>query len=85
MRTQHQHDCAICIFLGNFTVSSGGDVLKYDGYICPGEIPTVLARYGSDGPEYVSRSYESFKTLNPAAMTDYWVAMRNLMEKKERP
>lgn len=46
-RTQPKftHDCDACTFLGT-----------YDGidlYFCPGE-PTIIARYGDDGPEYSS-------------------------------
>ena len=43
-----QHDCTICTFLGQYN--------EFDLYFCPqgGRIPTVIARYGDDGPEYQS-------------------------------
>lgn len=44
-RPRYVHDCTSCIFLGEH----GG----YDLYYCPGE-PTIVCRYGSDGPEYTS-------------------------------
>jgi len=39
------HNCDVCVFLGHL---EGNDL-----YFCPKE-PTVLARYGDDGPEYTS-------------------------------
>ena len=42
---QFTHDCEVCKFLGH----QGG----HDLYYCERE-PTVVARYGSDGPEYTS-------------------------------
>jgi hypothetical protein len=47
------HDCEACIPLGPY--SDGG--VKYDLYFCGGESvrrDTVIARYGSDGPQYCS-------------------------------
>ena len=41
------HDCDRCTFLGQ----DG----KHDLYYCPqGSFPTVIARYGNDGPDYTS-------------------------------
>jgi len=42
------HDCERCRFLGDYE--------EYDLYVCArdGKIDTVIARYGSDGPEYMS-------------------------------
>jgi hypothetical protein len=42
------HDCENCLFVGQFQ--------EYDLYFCDqgGFSPTVIARYGSDGPEYTS-------------------------------
>ena len=39
------HDCDKCQFLGTFK--------KHDLYFCAAG-PTVVARYGNDGPEYKS-------------------------------
>jgi len=40
------HDCDSCQFLGTHKG-------LHDLYYCPGE-PTVVARYGNDGPDYKS-------------------------------
>lgn len=43
----YEHDCEICTFLGS--------TQNADLYFCPqGGIPTVLARYSSAGPDYIS-------------------------------
>jgi len=47
MDPQFVHDCPDCTFLGCHD--------KFDLYHCRQHgIPTVIARYGSDGPEYIS-------------------------------
>lgn len=47
---QYQHDCDECTFLGQYG--------NYDLYFCTQgggyRSPTVIARYGNDGPEYTS-------------------------------
>jgi len=45
---RYAHDCHICTFLGVHE--------NYDLYYCPqgGERPTIIARFGDDGPEYTS-------------------------------
>lgn len=46
-----QHDCEQCEYQGQL-----GD---YDVYVCRskrGAAPTLLARYGNDGSQYISRS-----------------------------
>jgi hypothetical protein len=49
------HDCDNCEFLGQFN--------EYDLYYCEDAFePTVVARYGDDGPEYTSGIHSS----NPA-------------------
>ena len=47
-----KHDCNQCVFLANFIDTQN----KYDLYFCKqgGILPTVIARYGNDGPEYTS-------------------------------
>jgi len=44
----YQHHCEVCVFLGHYRA--------HDLYFCPQyELrPTILARYGNDGPEYIS-------------------------------
>lgn len=47
MTPQFEHDCTRCIFLGRWET--------YDLYFCPqGPFPTVIARFGNDGPQYAS-------------------------------
>lgn len=46
----HTHDCDRCRFLGHEK--------EHDLYLCPGVNPTVIARYGSDGPNYLSQLVE---------------------------
>ncbi len=44
---RYQHDCTACVYLGHFE--------EYDLYVCPqGGIPTVIARFSSEGPDYQS-------------------------------
>lgn len=48
-----QHDCKSCTFLG--TLHEGRD--WWDFYYCgqlEGIQPTLIARFGDDGPEYIS-------------------------------
>ena len=42
---RYTHDCDCCVYLGNHD--------HYDLYFCGSE-PTVIARYGNDGQEYIS-------------------------------
>jgi hypothetical protein len=45
---QFEHDCRSCHFLGTYE--------KHDLYFCRqgGSFPTIVARYGDKGPEYLS-------------------------------
>ena len=45
-----EHDCTKCIFLDSLKLENGN---KYDLYYCENE-PTVVARYGNEGYEYLS-------------------------------
>jgi len=60
-KPRFKHDCDTCIFLGRFK--------RYDLYIHIEEPKTVIARYGSDGPEYVSGM--NFTSQNVALRTAY--------------
>ena len=52
-KPQYQHNCEACVFLGRYTDSD--QQRDFDLYVCPqGGIPTVIARFGNDGPEYSS-------------------------------
>ena len=44
----YKHDCDICIFLGSYQLD-----VDYDLYLCQ-EYSTVIARWGSEGPQYDS-------------------------------
>lgn len=46
-KPKFKHDCEDCVFMGRHN--------DHDLYYCAqSSIPTVVARYGSDGPEYKS-------------------------------
>ncbi len=45
-RRLYAHDCTECIYLGAYRA--------HDLYYCVRALPTVIARFGPDGPEYVS-------------------------------
>ncbi len=57
------HDCSSCIFLGRF-----GD---YDLYHHTIGIETVVARYGSEGPDYTSGLYTNIPALEEARRRAY--------------
>ena len=44
----YKHDCDVCIYLGSYQL-----ILDYDLYLCQAS-KTVIARWGSEGPQYVS-------------------------------
>lgn len=54
----HVHDCDNCMFLGSFSPKEGNYAKNvYDLYYCPDEVynlPTIIARYGSEGVQYLS-------------------------------
>ncbi len=59
-RPQFQHDCDCCHFLGRFISENGpADLYAHTS----GNMPTVIARYGSDGPNYASGSSFSYGRL----------------------
>ena len=47
---QFKHDCDLCKFLGR----DEWDNTPYDLYFCSKRGPILVARYGNDGPDYVS-------------------------------
>jgi hypothetical protein len=58
MKPLFKHDCDCCTFLGNNTRND------MDLYYCPQSgSPTVIARYGDEGHEYMSGIV--FKQHNP--------------------
>lgn len=59
IKPNYKHDCEHCTFLGQWSeliYTSGGKTLTYDYdlYHCDSNYPTVIARYGNDGPDYQS-------------------------------
>lgn len=46
-----KHDCNECVFLGSYRQEIGGD---YDLYYCSKLFPTVIARFGHEGSDYIS-------------------------------
>ena len=44
----YKHDCDVCIYLGSYQL-----YLDYDLYLCQAS-KTVIARWGSEGPQYDS-------------------------------
>ncbi len=68
MDTNFIHDCPQCRFLGS--ARNSGKVA--DLYVCtdaqlPGSVAertTIIARYGSDGPDYSSCSISLFESVN---------------------
>jgi hypothetical protein len=57
----YKHDCTNCTFLGQFE--------EYDLYYCPqGNIPTVIARFSDDGPDYTSGLNSRLPCLQAAQM-----------------
>lgn len=59
-RPLYQHDCDCCHFLGRFQGERGpADLYAHTA----GHMPTVIARYGSDGPDYSSGASFSYGRL----------------------
>jgi hypothetical protein len=54
----YEHDCKGCISLDSFTYMApfvnGRVETTADLYCCPGKSPTIIARFGDDGPDYAS-------------------------------
>jgi hypothetical protein len=52
MKPVFEHDCKACVYLG--TIKDKRDL--YDLYYCPADLlgPTVIARWSSNGPDYMS-------------------------------
>ena len=44
----YEHHCDVCIYLGSYQL-----ILDYDLYLCQAS-KTVIARWGSEGPQYDS-------------------------------
>lgn len=53
-----EHDCSRCRFLGTVAAPNRGSEAIADLYVCEDvgqpQGPSIIARYGNDGPEYTS-------------------------------
>ena len=85
---QYKHDCDACAFLGTYLDTLGGvkgpqHADSYDLYYCHGEntrLPTVIARYSSRGPDYLSGLVEG-QTFDRALSVAVVRAVRYLQTK----
>jgi len=66
-----KHDCSECIFLGLY---KGNDL-----YFCRqgGSFPTVISRYGNDGPDYSSGMEFATPNINPILFEAKQIAIKN--------
>lgn len=49
------HDCEECHYLGReYYQTPEGEFVRFDLYYCRRMVPTVMGRYGQEGPDYVS-------------------------------
>lgn len=56
-----KHDCECCHFLGRYAAANNREA---DLYVhASGRMPTVIARYSSDGPDYASGLSASFSQI----------------------
>lgn len=88
---KYEHDCTSCEYLGSYTYDAplvqGTERLTADLWCCPTCVggPSLIARYGSNGPEYASapisiverhflprsKSGERMSTMGPAIVEAY--------------
>jgi len=61
---KYTHDCDACIFLGTVNLNNSyNEHTTIDIYVCPVDHTpihdeTIIARYGDDGPDYISSQPE---------------------------
>ena len=74
----YKHDCNICIYLGSYQL-----VLDYDLYVCK-EYNTLVARWGSEGPQYESGlaliTHYSVIAVAARRALAYFMGIRNYWE-----
>ena len=75
MEPVFEHDCKNCRFMGHY--------LKHDVYFCPSAVPwpTLVARFGDDGPEYTSLPPQQFKAWFSDPKHKEWLCTAFLSEK----
>ena len=84
------HDCTNCKFLGRYEFQAGDPEMEpYDLYLCSQNqsIPTVIARYGNDGPSYLSglEAARAIQAKNPGHPHPLVVALQRAVEQKLLP
>lgn len=62
-KPQFTHDCSNCQFLGQDK--------EHDYYYCNSRLPTVIARFGSEGSEYASGMESAIHLENEKGYHDY--------------
>lgn len=61
-----QHDCEECVYIGHYD--------EHDLYRCPQMgMPTIVARFGDDGPDYDSGPKVRLAAFEWEATTDGWI------------
>lgn len=64
----YAHDCKACVFLG--CTIGGGRMVDLYYHESPSHV-TLIARYGSDGPEYLSTHHDYAR---PRGHAELWAA-----------
>ena len=74
----YKHDCDFCIYLGSYQL-----YLDYDLYVCKAG-KTVIARWGSEGPQYDSGraliTYDSVIAVAARRALAYYMGIRKYWE-----
>ena len=82
--TKYQHDCEKCHYLGTGKCPALGED-EFDFYICTG--PTgrsMIARYGSEGPEYTSGVLFGCEELTDLDKVALFAGLELLPEEEKR-
>lgn len=76
-KPEYKHDCSKCTFLGKFE--------EYDLYYCDKSLPTLIARYGDEGPQYSSCPVSMDSGLKPLRAAKAMAADQDLLECSCKP
>ena len=81
---KYQYDCDACKYLGTGTCKLFGDG-ELDFYICKGSLGrSVIARFGSDGPEYISGPLFCCAELTPLDKMALFAGLELEPDEKDR-
>ena len=69
------HDCESCVYLGARSLYGYGRYTDYDFYYCQRD-KTLLARFGDDGPDYISRDAKHLNAAFPELTTAAIMALK---------